>query len=260
VYPGVYAMLGAAAVLGGVCRVTISLVVIMFELTGGLQLICPFMVVCMLAKWVGDYYTIGIYDYLIIVRKYPYLHEPDEVTYHSSAADVMDESIDCLHPDGTTVSKLTEFLENAKYGGYPFTQSESDPTLLGYIHTQILLSFLKKKVRDDQFVKESTPVYFKKFMDASRDETKKGAIDISKFVDETIVVCVKKTPAVQLQQMFRNLGVKLVLVRDKANLIGLITKKSFIMHMEELHGHREPQSLEAGNAKAGLHEALLDKK
>lgn len=33
-------MVGAAATLGGVCRVTISLVVIMYELTGGLQLRC----------------------------------------------------------------------------------------------------------------------------------------------------------------------------------------------------------------------------
>ena len=38
IHPGIYAMVGAASVLGGVCRVTISLVVIMFELTGGLYL------------------------------------------------------------------------------------------------------------------------------------------------------------------------------------------------------------------------------
>merc|ERR1719223_763819 len=95
VYPGMYAMLGAAAVLGGVCRVTISLVVIMFELTGGIQLIVPFMVVCLLAKWVGDQFEEGIYDYCIAIRKYPFLHEPDEVTFHTNAGQVMDEAIDC---------------------------------------------------------------------------------------------------------------------------------------------------------------------
>ena len=44
VTPGLYAMVGAAAVLGGVTRMTVSLVVIMFELTGGVRYIVPLMV------------------------------------------------------------------------------------------------------------------------------------------------------------------------------------------------------------------------
>ena len=68
VNPGVYAMVGEAAMLGGVCRVTISLVVIMFELTGALQLVVPFMLAVLTAKWVGDYFTHGIYDEVIRLR------------------------------------------------------------------------------------------------------------------------------------------------------------------------------------------------
>ena len=54
VTPGLYAMIGAAAALGGVTRMTVSLVVIMFELTGGLSYIVPIMVAVLVSKWVGD--------------------------------------------------------------------------------------------------------------------------------------------------------------------------------------------------------------
>lgn len=52
--PGLYAMVGAAATLGGVTRMTVSLVVIMFELTGGVGYIVPLMAAAMASKWVGD--------------------------------------------------------------------------------------------------------------------------------------------------------------------------------------------------------------
>ena len=44
-------MVGAAATLGGVTRMTVSLVVIMFELTGGLTYILPLMVGVLVSKW-----------------------------------------------------------------------------------------------------------------------------------------------------------------------------------------------------------------
>ena len=42
--PGVYAFLGAAATLGGVMQITVIVVVVMFELTGGLTYISPTMI------------------------------------------------------------------------------------------------------------------------------------------------------------------------------------------------------------------------
>ena len=42
--PGTYALLGAAAALSGIMHITVSVVVIMFELTGALTYILPTMV------------------------------------------------------------------------------------------------------------------------------------------------------------------------------------------------------------------------
>merc|ERR1712242_345334 len=115
------------------------------------------MIVCMLAKWVGDMYTIGIYDYIIIIRGYPFLHEPDEVTFHTNAGDVMDEVIDCLHPaDCGSVASLIKFLETGRHGGYPLTRAPADPALLGYIHSKQLLELVKSELQHNAFISYDT--------------------------------------------------------------------------------------------------------
>ena len=49
---------------------TVSLVVIMFELTGGLPYIVPIMLAALLSKWVGDNFSEGIYDEHIKLNRY----------------------------------------------------------------------------------------------------------------------------------------------------------------------------------------------
>jgi chloride channel 3/4/5 len=44
-------MVGATAALGGLMRMTVALVVIMFEVTGGLTYILPFMTAAVVSKW-----------------------------------------------------------------------------------------------------------------------------------------------------------------------------------------------------------------
>ena len=72
---GLYAIVGAAAVLGGVTRMTVSLCVIMFELTGAANCIVPTMIAVMIAKWVGDAFGIGIYDAHIHLNRYPHVDD-----------------------------------------------------------------------------------------------------------------------------------------------------------------------------------------
>lgn len=65
-------MVGAAACLGGVTRMTVSLVVIMFELTGGVNYIVPLMAAAMASKWVGDALGRQVSK---ICKLYPYNHK-----------------------------------------------------------------------------------------------------------------------------------------------------------------------------------------
>jgi len=77
--PGVFAMVGAIATLSGFCRMTVSLVVIMFELTGEVTLIVPFMCAVLVAKLVGDAVTPSIYDAHGSMNGYAMIEEQDDV-------------------------------------------------------------------------------------------------------------------------------------------------------------------------------------
>jgi chloride channel 3/4/5 len=78
--PGTYAFLGAAAALSGVMRITVTVVVIMFELTGALTYILPTMIVLLVTKAVGDFLgTNGIADEMIRLNGFPFLEKEDHV-------------------------------------------------------------------------------------------------------------------------------------------------------------------------------------
>lgn len=66
-------VVGAAAMLGGVTRMTISITVLVMEGAGALQLTGPLMVAVFVAKMVGDALTPSIYDVHIKIRGAPVL-------------------------------------------------------------------------------------------------------------------------------------------------------------------------------------------
>lgn len=63
--PGVYALVGAGAFLTGITRLTVSSVVLIFEITGALSFIIPIMTGVIISKWVGDLFSEakGIYHF-----------------------------------------------------------------------------------------------------------------------------------------------------------------------------------------------------
>lgn len=79
--PGIYAMVGAGAMLAGVSRLTVSLAVVLFELTGGLTYVVPFMLAVLMAKWTGDVVTNGssAYDVHAEIRGLAKVEQSDDI-------------------------------------------------------------------------------------------------------------------------------------------------------------------------------------
>ncbi|XP_061350762.1 putative chloride channel-like protein CLC-g isoform X2 [Gastrolobium bilobum] len=70
---GLYAVLGAASFLGGSMRTTVSLCVIILELTNNLLLLPLIMMVLLVSKTVADAFNQNIYDLIMKAKGLPYL-------------------------------------------------------------------------------------------------------------------------------------------------------------------------------------------
>ncbi|KAF3846678.1 hypothetical protein F7725_003756 [Dissostichus mawsoni] len=120
--PGKYALIGAAAQLGGIVRMTLSLTVIMVEATGNVTYGLPIMLVLMTAKIVGDYFV-----------------------------EVMSAPVTCLNrieKVGTIVDVLSNTSTN--HNGFPVVMQGADSDepskLCGLILRSQLIVLLKHKV------------------------------------------------------------------------------------------------------------------
>ncbi|SAM84916.1 uncharacterized protein UBRO_05881 [Ustilago bromivora] len=122
IVPGVYAMVGAAAALSGVTRTTVSLAVIMFELTGTLTYSVPVMLSILVAKTIADALEHkGIYDLVIDFSGLPYLDSKTEYIWNGvNVTDAMETEVEVICLDAyNTIQSLGEKLDRlARGSGY----------------------------------------------------------------------------------------------------------------------------------------------
>ncbi|OBS75495.1 hypothetical protein A6R68_14022 [Neotoma lepida] len=88
IYSGTFALIGAAAFLGGVVRMTISLTVILIESTNEITYGLPIMITLMVAKWTGDFFNKGLYDIHVGLRGVPLLEWETEVEMDNFSSSV----------------------------------------------------------------------------------------------------------------------------------------------------------------------------
>lgn len=119
VYPGTFALIGAASFLGGVVRMTISLTVILIESTNEITYGLPIMVSLMVAKWTGDLFNKGIYDVHIQLRGVPLLEWQTELEMDRlTASAIMEPNLTYVYPH-TRVQSLVSILRSTVFNAFP---------------------------------------------------------------------------------------------------------------------------------------------
>ncbi|XP_061703122.1 H(+)/Cl(-) exchange transporter 7 [Syngnathoides biaculeatus] len=260
--PGKYALIGAAAQLGGIVRMTLSLTVIMVEATGNVTYGLPIMLVLMTAKIVGDYFVEGLYDIHIKLQSIPFLHWEAPATSHwLTAREVMSSPVTCLNKVekvGTIVDILSNTSTN--HNGFPVVVMEGDSgeepaKLCGLILRSQLIVLLKHKVFVELARSRLTQrrLQLKDFRDAyprfppiqsihvSQDE-RECMMDLSEFMNPTPYTVPQETSLPRVFKLVRALGLRhLVVVDDENRVVGLVTRKDLARYHLGKHGLEELQ-------------------
>jgi len=139
--PGLFALLGAASFFAGVSRLSISLAIIMIELSGDVLLAFPLMVSIMIGKNVADVLIHSLYHSLLALKGVPYLPEISTLEGMEDlvAADVMTTSLVVLH-SVENVGHIERLLGQYKHSGFPVVKNDAYKGLLLRKELNMLLS------------------------------------------------------------------------------------------------------------------------
>lgn len=252
VIPGLYAMVGAAAALSGVTRTTISLAVIMFELTDTLTYAVPVMLGVLVAKTVADALEPkGIYELVIELAQLPYLNAKHQYLWGGhTISDAMDRDVEVINIERVnTVRALRDQLAKLVVAGFtdtgfPILRSDDDggSRMLGFIGSSELehalsivaedadhpVSFQSRDLRYRSLSISSSSI-------SSMFDQAEDPFDFSVYMDMAPLTININSPLELVQQFFVKLGARYVVVTDADGYYeGVIDKNGWLAFLSEL--------------------------
>ncbi|XP_057958852.1 chloride channel protein CLC-d isoform X2 [Malania oleifera] len=254
---GTYALLGAAAFLGGSMRMTVSLCVIMVEITNNLKLLPLIMLVLLISKAVGDAFNEGLYEEQARLRGIPLLEsKPKYQMRKMTAKEACGNQKVVYFPRVCKVADIVSILRSNEHNGFPvIDHTRSGETLVvGLMLRSHMLVILQSKV-DFQHSPlpcdtrgGSMPVRHN-FSEFVKPVSSKGIsiddihlspddlemyIDLAPFMNPSPYIVPEDMSLTKVYNLFRQLGLRHIFVVPRASrVIGLITRKDLLIEDNE---------------------------
>ncbi|MQM17182.1 hypothetical protein Taro_050150 [Colocasia esculenta] len=247
---GTYALLGAASFLGGSMRMTVSLCVIMVEITNNLKLLPLIMLVLLISKAVGDVFNEGLYEVQAHLRGIPLLESrPKQYMRHIKAKEACkDQKVMCL-PRVVRVSDIVSMLRSNKHNGFPVVDHgrNGESLVIGLILRSHLLVLLQSKIdfQSTPYPSNGSVSIRHNFSDFVKPISSKGIsiediqlsdgdlemyIDLAPFLNPSPYIVPEDMSLAKVYNLFRQLGLRHIFVVPRAShVIGLITRKDLLI-------------------------------
>ncbi|KAH8832275.1 Cl-channel protein [Flagelloscypha sp. PMI_526] len=236
VSPGFYAVIGASAMLGGVTRMTISIVVILFELTGALSHVLPIMISVMISKFVGDAFgKDGVYMAWIKFRGYPWIGLGEEFRDSGeSEATVMRplKDVKVIRDGIWSVGEVEELVDKwTEIHGFP---------VVGMTNTgwDGVVGFVTRE--EVKRVLHTIPAHQKTHLcvfsssssitaDSDSDSLQRPTVDLSETVDRAPIQLRQTVPLELVVSMFQKMNLHHVIIANgTGKMVGFITKRDVV--------------------------------
>ncbi|CAI2339204.1 unnamed protein product [Caenorhabditis sp. 36 PRJEB53466] len=152
IHPGLYAVVGAAAYTGAVTH-TLSVSVIICELTGQLSPILPVLIAMLMGNAVCKFLQPSIYESIIRVKKYPYLPDlpPSRVSVHTVKVEQLMVTDVIYITKDMTYREMKEILQLAPHlRSFPIVTDHENKILLGSVAKRYLTMLLRRHVLVNQ--------------------------------------------------------------------------------------------------------------
>eukprot|EP00746_Dinoflagellata_sp_MGD_P145691 gnl/MRDRNA2_/MRDRNA2_78268_c0_seq1.p1 gnl/MRDRNA2_/MRDRNA2_78268_c0~~gnl/MRDRNA2_/MRDRNA2_78268_c0_seq1.p1 ORF type:complete len:1042 (+),score=161.10 gnl/MRDRNA2_/MRDRNA2_78268_c0_seq1:132-3257(+) len=238
VHPGVYALMGAAGMLAGFSRMTVSLTMILLEITCNMNLIMPLMLCIMIAKVIGDRFTISVYDVILELNPAIHMIEPldDEraaMLENLKVHDVCTTSVVALTAS-EPMSNIVRILMVTQYAGYPVVDASN--RVIAFIQrTQLSTILSNHHVVPDG---PSTPKSLK-------SPGQNPLINLIEYADTAPETIHWSASVSRGFRMFSATGIQHLCVVDEGHtLLGILTRTDFsALGAHGSHGRMEVQRL-----------------
>ncbi|KAJ6796043.1 putative chloride channel-like protein CLC-g [Iris pallida] len=256
---GLFAVLGSASLLGGSMRITMSVCVIILELTNNLLLLPLVMLVLLISKTVADTMNSNIYDLLVKLKGLPYLEAHAEPYMRQlTVSDIVTGPLQMFH-GVEKVGNIVHILKTTGHNGFPVIDEppfSGSPVLFGLILRAHLLVLLKKRdflhscsLAGSSASKQFSADDFAKSGSGKGDsiedicltaEEMDMFLDLHPFTNSSPYTVVETMSLAKALLLFRELGLRHLLVipkcHSRAPVVGILTRHDFMPeHILDLH-------------------------
>eukprot|EP01118_Nematostelium_gracile_P017641 TRINITY_DN7606_c0_g1_i1.p1 TRINITY_DN7606_c0_g1~~TRINITY_DN7606_c0_g1_i1.p1 ORF type:complete len:333 (-),score=79.07 TRINITY_DN7606_c0_g1_i1:94-1092(-) len=226
IYPGIYAIVGAAAFTGAVTD-TLSVAVIVFEITGGNVYIIPVLIaICVSIATGRRISSMGIYDSICTLKGLPFLPDLKQDTYTLQAGDIMEKDVKSIAKDFQYDEVVKLLDENPEVQSFPVVHSNSSPLLIGTVDREILEQLRQYHDRTDAPPALET-------MDSSGNLVTGPSEAPTLFIRPTPIRFVTTTPLAQMHILFSTIKLPTAYVTQNGKLKGVITRTTLKKAIEQ---------------------------